>query len=126
MAGAEGADRKWNEMPLSAEVHTILQDFCLLATDRNERPTRIAELIPSSLPATIGAQDAAGPGMGGVHFPPLPDGSILPMLWRLPFQPEVQRRLVSHAKPTGTITNSDLELAASVAQHEVLVSNVDA
>jgi hypothetical protein len=64
--------------------------------------------------------------MGGVHFVPLPDGSIQPMLWRTPFTLEVQCRLVSFDNPAGTITNSDLELAASVAQHDVLTSNVDA
>jgi hypothetical protein len=52
---------------LTAEVHTILKDFGNLATDLRERPTRRAELIPSTIPATSGAQDATGPGMGGVH-----------------------------------------------------------
>jgi hypothetical protein len=97
-----------------------------LASDLGERPTRVAELIPSAIPATVGAQDAAGPGMGGVNFVPLPNGSIQPMLWRSPFLLEVQRRLVSFDKPAGTITNSNLELATSVDQHDVLTSNVDA
>jgi hypothetical protein len=87
---------------------------------------RIAKLIPSTILATLGAQDAAGPGMGGVHFVPLPDGSIQPMLWRSPFPLEVQHRIISNDNPAGTITNSDLELAASVAQHDVLASNLDA
>jgi hypothetical protein len=107
-------------------VHTILKDFRLMATDLKDRTTRIVELLPSSFPETIGAQDAAGPGMGGVHFTPMPDGSILPMLWRSPFTPEVQRRPVSYANLTGTIINSALELAASVVQHDVLVTNMDA
>jgi hypothetical protein len=109
-----------------AEVHTILEDFRLLATDLNDCLTHIVELIPSSFPATIGAQDAAGPGMGGVHLVPMPDGSILPMLWCLPFPPEVQRSLMYYANPTGNITSSDLELVASMAHHEILVTNVDA
>jgi hypothetical protein len=87
---------------------------------------RIAELILAGTPATIGAQDAAGTGMGGVHFVPLPDGTIAPLLWQSPFPPAVQARLVAYANSDGTITNSDLELAASVAQHEVLVTQVDA
>jgi hypothetical protein len=119
---SEGGTR----LRLTTEVHTILKDFGDLASDLGERPTRIAELIPSAIPATMGAQDAAGPAMGGVHFVPLPDGSIQPMLWRSPFPLEVQHRLVSFDNPAGTITNSDLELAASVAQHDVLTSNVDA
>jgi hypothetical protein len=111
---------------LTAEVHTILKDFGDLATDLRERPTRIAELIPSTIPATLVAQDAAGPGMGGAHFVPLSDGSIQPILWRSQFPLDVQRRIISFDNPVGTITNSDLELAASVTQHDVLTSNEDA
>jgi hypothetical protein len=77
---------------LFSEVHTILEDFRLLATELKDRLTRIAELFPSSFPATIGAQDIAGPGMGGVHFVPMPDGSILPILWRSPFLRKMARR----------------------------------
>jgi hypothetical protein len=114
------------QLRLTAEVRTVLEDFGDLATDLRERPTRIAELILSTIPATLGAQDAAGPGMGGVHFVPLPHGSIQPILWRPPFPLDVQRRVVSFGNPVGTITNSDLELAASVNQHDVLTYNVDA
>jgi hypothetical protein len=110
----------------SMEVHAILQDFRSLARDLKNRPTRIAELIPADTPATIGAQDAAGTGMGGVHIVPLPYDTIAPLLWRSPFPPAVQTRLVLYANPDGTITNSDLELAASVAQHKILVTQVDA
>jgi hypothetical protein len=60
---SEGGTR----LRLTAEVHTILKEFGDLASDLGERPTRIAELIPSAIPATLGAQDAAGPGMGGVY-----------------------------------------------------------
>jgi hypothetical protein len=35
---------------------------------------------PSSFLAMKGAQDAARPGMDGVHFSPLADGNVLPML----------------------------------------------
>jgi hypothetical protein len=48
---------------LSMEVHAILQDVRSLARDLQNRPTRIAELIPADTPATIGAQDAVGTGM---------------------------------------------------------------
>jgi hypothetical protein len=119
---SEGGTR----LRLTAEVHTILKDFGDLASDLGELPMHIAELIPSAILETLGAQDAAGPGMGDIHFVPLPEGSIQPMLWRSPFPIEVQRQLVLFDKPAGTITNSDLELDASVAQHDVLTYNVDA
>jgi hypothetical protein len=65
---------------LASKVHTILRDFRLLATYLKERPTRISELVPSIVPATIGAQDATGNDMVGIHFVPLPDGVTPPAL----------------------------------------------
>jgi hypothetical protein len=58
----------------------ILQDFRLLVTDLKECPTRIAELIPSPVPATVGSQDSTVRGMGDVHFSPLSDGNTLHLL----------------------------------------------
>jgi hypothetical protein len=84
---------------LTAEVHTVLKDFGGLVTDLRERLTRIAELIPSTIPANLGAQDATGPGMESVHFVPLPDGSIQPILWRSPFPLDVQRRTLWEPSP---------------------------
>jgi hypothetical protein len=110
---------------LTLGVHSVLQDFRGLASHLARRPTRIAELVPASLPATLGAQDAAGSGMGGVHSVPLPSGEVQPLLLRSPFSREVQARLVTFSNPSSTITNNDLELAASVAQHDVLAHQAD-
>jgi hypothetical protein len=44
---------------LAAGVHSVLHDFRGLKSDRSWRPTRIVELVPASLSATLGAQDAA-------------------------------------------------------------------
>jgi hypothetical protein len=99
---------------LISEVHTILWDFRFLATDLKESPAHIAELIPSAFSATIGYHDTIGKGMDGIHFVPLPDGTT-PLIWSSPFPTEVQDRLVSYTNLIGTIINSDLELAASVA-----------
>jgi hypothetical protein len=97
-----------------------------LASHRHaRRPTRIAELIPARNPATLGGQGALGLGMGGVHFVPLPNGQVQPLLWRSNFDNDVRRQLVTFSNLTGTVTNSDLELAASVAQHTVLAQQVD-
>jgi len=48
-----------------------------------------------------------------------------PTLWRSPFCPSTQAKLVSFTNPTGTITNSDLELAATVVQHEAYAHTAD-
>jgi hypothetical protein len=59
-------------------------------------------------PAAMGTQDAAGKGMGGVHFVPMPDGSVAPLLWRAQFPRSAQNRLGTYASSAGTVTNSDL------------------
>jgi hypothetical protein len=48
-----------------------------------------------------------------------------PIMWRKPFPSHIQATLVSWDKSTGTITNSDLELAATIAQQDVLVNTFD-
>ena len=85
------------------------------------RPTQIAELISDPVPATIGACDAVGTGMGGLHFVLFPDGSITPLLWQQRFPPWIQRQLVYFPHRDDTINNSDLELAGSVAHNDILV-----
>ena len=76
--------------------------------------------MPDAVPTTIGAWDAAGTRMGGIYFVPSPDGSITPLLWCQRFPPWIQRQLVSFSNPDGTINNSDLELAGSVAHNNIL------
>jgi hypothetical protein len=114
-----------SRVKLSSAVHPILADVRWLVTDLTRRPTRIAEIIPKDKPDTLGAQDAAATGMGGVHFVPQLDGNVQSMMWRCPFPPIVQQRLVSFDNPQGDINNSALELAASVAQHDVLAQAFD-
>ena len=108
---------------LTKQVHDFLADFKWLANDISSRPTRIAELIPDT-PATLGAVDAAGEGMGGVHFIPS-EGRIIPILWRRKFPLNIQRQLVSWTNPTGTLTNSDFELTGNIAHMDILTQFAD-
>ena len=108
---------------LRRSVHDFLEDFRYLASELSLRPTRIAELVPQQ-PLCTGACDASGAGMGGVHFIQTPNG-IIPTLWRAKFATNVTRDLVSFTNPQGTITNSDLELAASVVHADVLSQEAD-
>ena len=111
---------------LTKTLHGFLDDFRWLADDLVSRPTRIAELIPDRNPRTEGACDAAGSGMGGVHFiPDAESGGVVPILWRHPFPCWVQDRLVSFDNPSGDITNSDLELAGSIAHNDILAQAAD-
>jgi hypothetical protein len=105
-------------------VHRFLADYRWLANDLQGRPTRIAEVVPHKVQC-VGACDAAGSGMGGVQFIPLPSGALQPILWRAPFTQSLQDMLVSYSSPSGTITNSDLELAGTIAHHADLAQQYD-
>ena len=56
--------------------------------------------------------------MGGIYF----DAIGLPYMWRLPFPEDVQDRVVSASNPDGTITNSDLEHTALLAQVSLITA----
>jgi hypothetical protein len=112
-------------MRLSITVHKVVADFWWLALDLAQRPKRILEVVPSIVPRTMGAQDAAKPGIGGVHFIPLLGGTIELTLCLAPFVLSTQAKLVSFSNPNGTLTNSDLELAASVATRDILAQRYD-
>ena len=118
---------------ISQPVRDQLQDFKWIATSLSSRPTHLAEVVPT--PSTyFGAMDAAKQGMGGVWFPPLNQGPPLaiqqprsarlqhPILWRARFPPKIQSQLVSVDNPSGSITNSDLELSGAIAQDDVLTT----
>jgi hypothetical protein len=106
-----------NRIRVSSHVKATLQDFTWLAESLNERPTRLNELVVHQ-PSIYGTTDASGRGMGGIILPP-PATMAPPVVWRLPFPADVQAKLASADNPSGTITNSDLELAATIIQHDV-------
>jgi hypothetical protein len=113
-----------SRIPLSQDLHDFLDDLRVLVVSLAERPTRLREIVPTP-PFVIGASDAAGPGMGGVAFLPLSGGGHQPVLWRAPFDQPTQQSLVSWTNPTGSISNSDLELAGTIAQHDVVTHALD-
>jgi hypothetical protein len=109
---------------LTSSAHDFLDDIRWLVQSLHTRPTRFREVVPTDV-RVLGACDACQQGMGGVMFLPAADEVAEPVLWRAPFPLELQRQLVSWANPTGVITNSDLELAGTIAQHDVLVNAMD-
>ncbi len=117
-----------NRVRLHAAARDHIEDLWLLANALATRPTKIAEVVPQ-LPAYLGACDAAKAGMGGVLLPPtsptLHQPAHPPLVWRTPFPLDIQQRVVGDNNPTGTITNSDLELAGTIAHADVAVTNVE-
>ena len=124
-------DRNKKQVKITPAVRDQLLDFQWLADNLAQRPTHLEEVVPTP-PIYFGAMDASKAGMGGVWFPPLtplPTFSIRPpaaarlshpILWRSPFPDSIQSQLVSTDNPHGTVTNSDLELAGSIAHDDVL------
>jgi hypothetical protein len=126
---------------LSRGVDDTLDDLRWLADALSNRPTRLHEIVPQADPELLGAQDASDEGMGGIWFPALTEllerpatGSAAksstnngagPLLWRAKFDADITRDLVSYDNPRGTITNSDLELAAAIVQHDVAAHQFD-
>jgi hypothetical protein len=101
-----------------------LSDFEHLALSLASRPTDLAEIVPDD-PVAVGPHDASILGMGGVWLPATTNSHIPPLLWRAPFPPHIQARLVSTNNPQGTITNSDLELAGLLAHQDILTQQVN-
>jgi hypothetical protein len=65
---------------LTLHTQVFLEDFRWFSNDVTSRSTTISETVPDVNPSTRGAADASKKGMGGVHFFPTRDGSVLPLL----------------------------------------------
>jgi hypothetical protein len=80
-------------------------------------------------PSIYGTTDAAGMGMGGVLLPPrhLPSRTTTttghPIVWQSRFPSDVVNDLITFENPQGRTTNSDLEMAATLVQHDVIAGN---
>ena len=126
---------------LSPAVHQALADFRWMLDDLAARPTRLYELVPLS-PTLDGYHDASGTMCGGVLLPgpgaipralphqpatarPAHPGSAHPIIWRATFPPDIVASLVSSANPSGSVTNSDLELAGGILQHDCAAACFD-
>ena len=134
---------------LSRGVHDCLDDFRFLDQDLTNRPTRLYEIVAQGTPEILGATDACGYGMGGVAFPqpsaqlrqqfhchdsepcggaqdpPLKQGTLPPIVWQTKLPAEITNRLVTYQNPHGSITNSDLELLATIVHKDVLAHAFD-
>ena len=115
------ADR--NRVRVTRYVWDMASDFRGIADSLQSRPTRLRELVPGN-PEYIGASDVCISGMGGVWFARHHLSSLEPpILWRRRYPPAVQAALITSARPHGSISISDLELAAMIAHKDVLAQH---
>ncbi len=107
---------------LDTATKHALQDWHHIIRTANQTPTPCTNLIPTE-PDYIGYCDASKTGAGGVWFGGI--RSLPPIVWRIPFPEKIQQKLVSQNNPSGTITNSDLEMAGLLMHWIVLESVAD-
>jgi hypothetical protein len=105
----------------TGEVRHALIDIAAVIRDLSRRPTHVSELVQGSL-AHTGYCDASAFGAGGVWFGGNTD--MDPIVWRVEWPPDVTNAVVSDKNPTGTITNSDLEMAGVLLHEAVLEAHL--
>jgi hypothetical protein len=110
-------DQRYIRIRHNHAVREALRNFGTLIKAVGQRPTHCRELIVNK-PGYIGYCDASKLGTGGVwlsgHF------HLAPVVWRLEWPEDIRRMVVSYDNPNGTITNSDLEMAAMLIHYLVL------
>ena len=133
--------RQGTRLRLTPSFHQALADFRWLHDSLHSRPTRLYELVPTT-PCVVGTHDASGLGAGGVWLPhptttprtaPLhcapgtdaPPTAAVPVLWRVPFPPDIGAQLRSFDNPHGRLNNSELELLGAVLHDEVAAQCFD-
>jgi hypothetical protein len=115
-------DPTWISLPVDGDVRHALLDLKTLIKSLAARPTHVNELGFSN-EDYVGYCDASAFGAGGVWF----SGrlSITPTVWRVQWPHDITTNVVSDSNPTGTITNSDLEMAGVLIHQMVLEQLVD-
>jgi hypothetical protein len=105
---------------LSSAVYAILQDFSWMVPTSNGGPLVLPSLSHPDNQPLLELMIPLGLGWEESNLSPPQTGAVQPFLWRSRFDKRIPERLVTFANPGGTITNSDLKLAAIVAQHDIL------
>jgi hypothetical protein len=94
---------------LGTGARAAILDICTLIHLLSKRPTHVNKIIPDP-PSYVAYHDAAADGASGVWF--LLSNTMQPLIWRVKFPQDITDNVISKNNPTGSITNSDLELAA--------------
>ena len=104
----------------ASEARAALADLISLMKMLSLRPTHVNELV-ADMPHYAGYHDAAAEGAGGVWFS-LRD-NMPPSVWRERFPLDIETDIITDDNPSGSITNSDLELAAEVLAIGVILAS---
>lgn len=115
-------DPQYVFLPTGSDVRQALRDFIALTLDAARRPTSVHEIIANE-DNFIGCCDASAFAAGGVWFGGTT--AMPPTVWRVVWPKDISEQVVSDSNPTGTLTNSDLELAGILIHNLVLETIVD-
>ena len=108
---------QWLPIHSNSALPSALSDFGILLHIVASCPSHCHELIKAE-PGYIGFCDASTLGAGGVWF----TGAhpLQPTVWRVPWPIPIRAALVSFQHLSGTISNSDLEMAGMLLHYLVL------
>lgn len=112
------SDTTSKRLRLSPLVRAALNDWDQLAQELQIRPMPIACLVPHA-PSYLGAVDASADGCGGFWLA-TKFGQLQPTVFRFKFPDNITQQVVMFDNPSGTLSNSDLELAALVLGADIL------
>ena len=101
---------------MSKKFHQEIKYRHHLVTKMETCPTYLAEVFQQQ-PTALGVIDASGMGAGGVWIDPNKDNQKY--VWRIQWQEDIRKDLVSWNNLNNRITNSDLELVALVLQESI-------
>jgi hypothetical protein len=110
-------DRRLIRIKPNQHLRDALQDFGTLIKVLGRRPTHCREVVVDD-PGYIGYCDASKLGAGGVWLSGTKQ--LAPVVWRVEWPDDIRQQVVSFDNPSGTLTNSDLEMAGMVLHYLVL------
>ena len=90
------------------ELLTALIDCRTFLRDSVGNPTKCSRLV-TGWPDYIGVKDASSHGVGGIIIGE--NKAAHPTVFRMPWPSDITAAVISDNNPTGTLTNSDLEMA---------------
>jgi len=112
-------NRRRMRLPRLAKL--ALSDWRHMLETLTTHPVPITSLVPHA-PHYVGATDASAEGMGGWWIPTSLAADSQPTVWRQHF-PDTVRQALTTAEQHGTVNNSELELAAAVLGHDLLLTS---
>jgi hypothetical protein len=111
-------NRRRMRIPRLAKI--ALHDWQHMLSTLAKHPMPITAIVPHA-PHYYGATDASADGMGGWWVPTTLSTDSQPTIWRQPF-PDNVRQALATSDNQGTLNNSELDLAAAVLGHDLLLN----